>query len=369
MELGFELTKVVDNNKAWLSNSDKIRVSNSSDYNAYYFVDNEKLVLNAKNIDLFMNPSQGILYDIWNQSVNYDYPIPESGYTIDYPVPGGVEPTYYKPNPKTKTFFEFSQTFFENTINVRNRQTSSDGKTGGYPNLQSIFWKYLESNNTVGIPNNRYTYQKLIDYVDGIGPYWTKLVEQMIPASTIWNSGIRLENSILNRQKFVYRRQSGCQFIPVQVQPCELITDIFSVNCSTEFAEFNIFAWLNGDITVSNFDSVLVNRVNYMLAQSGLTLNDCVQNSISTTWYVDFRVDNVVLIQEPFYNGITLSDSPTTEEWRNALIEYLPLIHNYGYTYTLNGNQLTVTDLTCNANNSIDTVYLNVGININIDCN
>jgi hypothetical protein len=51
---------------------------------------------------------------------------------------------------------------------------------------------------------------------------------------------------------------------------------------------------------------------------------------------------------------VTLTDSPTTEEWRNALIEYLPLIHNYGYTYTLNGNQLTVTDLTCNANNSID---------------
>jgi hypothetical protein len=332
-------------------------------------VDNEKLVLNAKNVDLFMNPSQGILYDVWNQSVNYDYPIPESGYTIDYPVPGGVEPTYYKPNPKTKTFFEFSQTFFENTINVRNRQTSSDGKTGGYPNLQSIFWKYLESKNTVGIPNNNYTYQKLIDYVDGIGPYWTKLIEQMIPASTIWNSGVRLENSVLNRQKFVYRRQSGCQFIPVQVQPCELITDIFSVNCSTEYAKFNIYAWLNGDITVSNFDSVLVNRVNYMLAQSGLTLNDCVQNSISTTWYVDFRVNNVVLIQEPFYDGVTLTDSPTPEQWRNALIEYLPLIYNYGYTYDLNGNQLTVTDLTCNTNNSIDTVYLNVGININIDCN
>jgi hypothetical protein len=369
MELGFELTKVVDNNKAWLADDDKIRVSNSADYNAYYFVDNEKLVLNVKNVDLFMNPSQGILYDVWNQSVNYDYPIPQSGYTIDYPVPGGVEPTYYKPNPKTKTFFEFSQTFFENTINVRNRQTSSDGKTGGYPNLQSIFWKYLESKNTVGIPNNNYTYQKLIDYVDGIGPYWTKLIEQMIPASTIWNSGVRLENSVLNRQKFVYRRQSGCQFIPVQVQPCELITDIFSVNCSTEYAKFNIYAWLNGDITVSNFNSVLVNRVNYMLAQSGLTLNDCVQNSIATTWYVDFRVNNVVLIQEPFYDGITLSDSPTPEQWRNALIEYLPLIYNYGYTYDLNGNQLTVTDLTCNANNSIDTVYLNVGININIDCN
>ncbi len=63
-------------------------------------------------------------------------------------------------------------------INVRNRQYITDGKTGGYPTLQSIFWKYIESESAVGLPNNKYTYQKLIDYVNGIGPYWTKLVVQ-----------------------------------------------------------------------------------------------------------------------------------------------------------------------------------------------
>jgi hypothetical protein len=368
MNEGFKLQKVVDNNKSWLSDDDRIRVSTQGDYNAYYYVDNEKLVLNVKNVDIFLNPAQGILYDVWEQSRQYDYPIPETGLTVNYPVPGGVDSTYVNPQPKKKTFFEFSQTFWENMINTRNRQYITDGKTGGYPTLQSIFWKYIESEQTVGLPNNKYTYQKLIDYVNGIGPYWTKLVEQMVPATTIWNGGVRLENSILNKQKFVYRRQRGCQFIPVPVDPCYIISNIFDYTCNSEYVEFNIYPWFNGDVTVSNFSSILVNRVNNMLAQSGLTLNQCYENSVLSDWYVDLTINEEQIIKESFYTGYGLSDVPTNTQWRNALINYLPQLYNYGYTYYLNGNTLTITDLACLTQNVVDTVSLNVGINININC-
>jgi hypothetical protein len=368
MNEGFKLQKVVDNNKSWLSDDEKIRVSTQGDYNAYYYVDNEKLVLNVKNVDIFLNPAQGLVYDVWEQSRQYDYPIPESGLTVGYPVPGGVDWTYVDPQPKKKTFFEFSQTFWENMINTRNRQYISDGKTGGYPTLQSIFWKYIESEQTVGIPNNKYTYQKLIDYVNGIGPYWTKLVEQMVPATTIWNGGVRLENSIFNKQKFVYRRQRGCQFIPVPVDPCYIISNIFDYTCNTEYADFNIYPWFNGDVTVSNFSSILGNRINSMLGQSGLTLNQCYQNSVLTDWYVDLTINGEQIIKESFYTGYGISDVPTDSQWRNALINYLPQLYNYGYTYYLNGNTLTITNLTCLTQNIVDTVLLNVGINININC-
>jgi hypothetical protein len=368
MNEGFKLQKVVDNNKSWLSDDDKIRVSTQGDYNAYYFVDNEKLVLNVKNVDIFLNPAQGILYDVWEQSRQYDYPIPESGLTVGYPVPGGVDSTYINPEPKKKTFFEFSQTFWENMINTRNRQYITDGKTGGYPTLQSIFWKYIESEQTVGLPNNKYTYQKLIDYVNGIGPYWTKLVEQMVPATTIWNGGVRLENSILNKQKFVYRRQRGCQFIPVPVEPCFIISNIFDYTCDSEYADFNIYPWFNGDVTVSNFSSILGNRINNMLAQSGLTLNQCYENSVLTDWYVDLTINGEEIIKESFYTGYGITDVPTNAQWRNALINYLPQLYNYGYTYYLNGNTLTITNLTCLTQDMMNTVSLNVGINISINC-
>ena len=368
MNEGFKLQKVVDNNKSWLSDDEKIRVSTQGDYNAYYYVDNEKLVLNVKNVDIFLNPAQGIVYDVWEQSRQYDYPIPESGLTVGYPVPGGVDWTYVNPQPKKKTFFEFSQTFWENMINTRNRQYISDGKTGGYPTLQSIFWKYIESEQTVGIPNNKYTYQKLIDYVNGIGPYWTKLVEQMVPATTIWNGGVRLENSIFNKQKFVYRRQRGCQFILVPVDSCYIISNIFDYTCNTEYADFNIYPWFNGDVTVSNFSSILGNRINSMLGQSGLTLNQCYQNSVLTDWYVDLKINNEQIIQELFYTGYGMSDVPTSSQWKNALLNYLPQLYNYGYTFNLPSNTLTISNLACLTQNVADTVLLNVGLNININC-
>ena len=368
MTEGFKLKKVVDNNKSWLQDDSKIRVSTNADYNAYYFVDDEKLVLNVKNVDLFLNPSQGLVYDVWDESRRYDYPIPESGLTVGYPVPGGVDSTFIKPNPKKKTFFEFSQTFWENMINVRNRQYISDGKTGGYPTLQSIFWKYIESESTVGIPNNKYTYQKLIDYVNGIGPYWMKLVEQMFPATTIWNTGVKMENSIFQRQKFVYRRQRGCRFIEVPVDPCFIISNIFDYNCTTEYTDFNIFPWLNGDVDVSNFSSILSNRVNSMLAQSGLTLNDCLTNSVQSSWYVDLRIGGDIIIQELFYVGYGLTDVPTNTMWRNALIQYLPQLYDYGFTFFLNGNVLTITSLTCTERNFNEVLSLNSGINISINC-
>ena len=368
MNEGFKLQKVIDNNKSWLADDDRIRISTQGDYNAYYFVDNEKLVLNVKNIDLFLNPAQGLVYDVWEQSRQYDYPIPESGLTVGYPVPGGVDWTFINPEPKKKTFFEFSQTFWENMINTRNRQYISDGKTGGYPTLQSIFWKYIESEQTVGLPNNKYTYQKLIDYVNGIGPYWTKLVEQMIPATTIWNGGVRLENSIFNKQKFVYRRQRGCQFVPVPVDPCFIISNIFDYTCNTEYVDFNIYPWFNGDLTVSNFNSILSNRVNNMLSESGLTLNQCYENSVLSNWYVDLTINGEEIIKEPFYIGYGLNDVPTNSQWRNALINYLPQLYNYGYTYYLNGNTLTITNLSCLTSNLVETVLLNVGINISINC-
>jgi hypothetical protein len=368
MTEGFKLTKIVDNNKSWLEEDNRIRVSTNADYNAYYYVDNEKLVMNVKNVDLFLNPAQGLVYDVWDQSRRYDYPIPESGLTVGYPVPGGVDWTFVKPEPKKKTFFEFSQTFWENMINVRNRQYISDGKTGGYPTLQSIWWKYIESEETVGLPNNKYTYQKLIDYVDGIGPYWMKLVEQMVPATTIWNTGVRMENSVLHKQKFVYRRQRGCQFIPVPVDPCYIISNIFDYNCTTEYTDFNIYPWLNDDINVSNFSGILSNRVNSMLASSGLTLNDCIQNSVESSWYVDLRIGGDILIQELFYTGYGLTDVPSNRVWRNALIQYLPLLYDFGYTYYLNGNFLTITSLTCTDRNLDEILSLNSGINISINC-
>ena len=368
MQEGFKLRKIPDNVKSWVSSDDRLRVSTESGYNAYYFTDSEKLVLNVKNVDIFLNPGQGLAYDVWDQSNKYGYPIPESGFTADFLFPYGVDDTYIDPQPQTKTFFEFTQTFWQNMINTRNRLYSSDGKTSGYLTLQSIFWKYIQSEQTVGLPNNKYTYQKLIEYVDALGPYWMRLIENMVPATTIWNSGVRFENSIFHRQKFVYRRQRGCEIVPVPANPCFITTNIFDYDCTTEFTEFFIYPWLNGDTDVSDFTSILNNRINNFLSQSGLTINDCILNSINSQWYLRLKIGNDIIINQYFYQGYGVNDAPTTYLWRTTLIDNLYKLFQYGFTYTLNANKLTITNLGCVTANLQETVSLEACINLSINC-
>jgi hypothetical protein len=364
----FKLRKLPDNKKSWLATDNKLRVDVEAGYDAYYFTDDEKLVLNVKNIDVFMNVGQGLAYDVWNQSRLFSYPIPETGFTANFPSPGGIDDTFVNPEPQKKTFFEFYQTFWQNTINTRNRMYITDGKTGGYPTLQSIFWKYLESEETVGIPNNKYTYQKLIEYVDAMGPFWPKLIEQMIAATTLWNAGTRLENSIFHKQKFVYRRQRGCQLIPVEAQPCFIISNIFDYDCNTEYVDFFIYPWLNGDVTVSDFQAILTNRVNNYVVSVGSGQGLYNPNSINSDWFMNLTIGNQTIINVQFYQGYGINDVPSTFLWRQTLINNLNNLYQYGYTYTLNGNLLTITNLDCVISNSLETVSLSVGINITMTC-
>lgn len=364
---GFELTKTPDNKKSWVYNDVGLRVSTEGGFNSYYYVDNEKLVLNVKNIDLNLNPGQGLLYDVWYMSNKYDYPIPETGLTNPYPQPGGVDWTIINPQPKKKTFFEFAQTFWKNMINVRNRQFISDGKTGGYPTLQSIWWKYLNSDVAINIPNDNFTYQRMIDYVNGMGDYWMKLVEQMIPATTIWNGGVRYENSILHRQKFVYRLQRGCKIVPVPCEPCSVIGAIFPPNCIDEKITCPIFPWDGAEL--STFSDILYQTINQYLTTNSLTISDCFVNTIISDWYVDIRIDSNVLIQEKFYTGFGLNDVPTESDWVNALNTYLPQLSNFGMYYTIQNEEVSIYNLTCSPNYPNKVIEINSGINFQIVCN
>ena len=96
----------------------------------------------------------------------------------------------------------FKKDFWRLFIDVRNRMTVNDGKTGGYQALQQIYLDYLRQ--SCG-ENNRYTYDKMLSYAKSMGTYWIKIIEQMVPATTLWTSGLKVENSLFHRDKFVYR--------------------------------------------------------------------------------------------------------------------------------------------------------------------
>jgi hypothetical protein len=370
---------VIDNNKSWVSIEIGLRENLDGGYDARYYTDDERLVINVKNVDIFLNPAQGLLYDVWGMSRKYNFPIPNQGlfyiepnrcnpYPVQYPVRQGVDWTEIIPEPKRKTFFEFAQTFWLNTINVRNRQYSTDGKTGGYPTLSSIYWKYLESEKLVNLENNNFNYTTMIEYVNGLGDYWIRLIEQMVPATTLWNTGVRYENSIFHRQKFVWRRQEGCQLIPIPCRPCSLTTTIFNYDCPIQQVECDIYP-------SETFGMVLANTLNSYLLESGYVMNNCLINNLKTKWFVDLSVDNVSLVQNYFFEGSGYTNAslsiPTNNEWYDALILALDELKNYGYEYytIAKNNRLVVYNSFCSNNKTGSTFKVNVGINFNILCN
>jgi hypothetical protein len=375
-DLGFKLTRINDNNKSWTDKEVGIR-RNSDGNNAYYFTSDDKLVLNVKNVDLFMNPAQGIAYDVWFLSSNYNYPIPSTGltpsvncYCPTYANPVIYDRTQIDPNPSQKTFFEFAQTFWQNMINVRNRQFITDGKTSGYPTLQSIYWKYLQTASVAGIPNNQFNYQKMISYVEGLGDYWIRLVEQMVPATTIWNTGTRYENSIFHKQKFVWRRQRGCQIVPIPCKPCIMDGVLFPYDCPTSAVECSLYPW-NNDPRIQNFGGVLNIVLTNYLAETGYNISNCDTTSISTEWYVDIRLNGNQIVNYKFFEGYGLNQSfssPSPQNWLDGLTSQLDELLNYGLNYVILDDVLIINNLTCTNFNLGNDIQVNVGINFNIYC-
>ena len=241
---GFELARTIDNKKSWIENND-LRQNSAGNFDAFYQVSTDKLVLNVKNVELFLNPAQALTYDVWYLSNTENYPIPYSGIT-KLPVTENpfifenYDSTVINPQPQVKDFFEFKETFWKNMINVRHRQNSSDGKTGGYPTLQNVYYKYLTMFEDVGIQNNNFSYYNMTKYINGIGDYWIRLVEQFIPATTIWNTGTRIENSIFHRQKFVYRMQRGCLPVDFNVRGPQVFGGFAPNDCNTTDVTVNL---------------------------------------------------------------------------------------------------------------------------------
>ena len=352
--LGFNITANKDNEKS-LAGGIQGELDNS-------------LVLNVKNVDLFLNVGQGITYDVWSQSNEYDYPIPYTGLTTPYPSPGNIDWTVINPQPQTKTFAEFAQSFYHNMINVRNRWFTNDGKSSGYPTLQLVYWNYLQSLELAGVDTSKYTYQKMIDYSIGLGSYWTKLVEQVIPSSTIWNGGIKYENSAFHRQKYVYRKQRGCQFIAVPCVPCTANGVLYAYDCIDETISGATIPWSGTSSTIDSFSDALYTALNGVVATQGYQLQNCDLNSITSVWYIDLRLDDTILVQQPFFTGYGITGVPTEQQWIDGLDTYLSTIYQYGLNYNVNSERIIISNSGCMELFKNKTLTLNIGINANISC-
>ena len=175
LDYGFELeSKIV---------TDKSSVDNVlSDY-----------IFNRKNVGIYLSPAQAIDYDIFRQSRNLQIYF------------GGIQrnsqDTYFALPPQTGiTFAEFLDGAL-NTV-IKNSNTMKFKTT--YPELKDVYKDYVEKIYNTGY--TPYEFIKIDEFIHKMSPYWTDLIEQFVPATTLWTGGNLIENGRFGRSKYKYKK-------------------------------------------------------------------------------------------------------------------------------------------------------------------
>ncbi len=179
-------------------------------------------------------------------------------------------------DPKTINVKEtFDELVLSNLIDAKSRQVISN-----YPMLKLFYQLYLSSNNCGKEFSGKLTYNDLFNFMDKIGDYWLDLLEQVVPATTIWegcdNSGKLYRNTIFDQNKYQYRRY--------------VLNYNDSEDCELSAITENVIASATTDITViensltpsNNKVIVLKNNLNKLIGErENLLLQiDILENSL-----------------------------------------------------------------------------------------
>jgi hypothetical protein len=163
LDYGFKIKGSMDNKKASVVTDD----------------DSSKLILNRKNINIYLSPSQTIDYDVYRRSRNNSK-------------------TFGNLTPQTGvTFDEFTMSSLGKVITNSNSIKFSKSYSG----LTNVFYDY--NTNTGFTP---YNFTSVNEFINKMSPSWLKVVEQFVPSTTLWTGGNLIGNNIFNRCKYDYRK-------------------------------------------------------------------------------------------------------------------------------------------------------------------
>jgi len=179
LDSGFELTSRIDNIKGSIDDS-------KSSY-----------ILNRKNISIYLDSANGVNFDIYRKSRDL---LLTFGSKISETLTGVT----FRPNtlhPQTGvTFAEFVGRLL--TEQIPNSNVVRYKKN--YITLEDAYQSYITSTD--------FTPYNIIDvheFINKMSPYWTSIIEQIIPSTTLWTGGNLIQNSVFGRSKYGYKL--GCQ--------------------------------------------------------------------------------------------------------------------------------------------------------------
>jgi hypothetical protein len=264
------------------------------------------------------------------------------------------------PLSEVNTVEEFEQNMYSELIDVKTRQTIT-----AYPTLRLLYERYL-SNSICGSASNAYNYDSMQNISQLVGDYWVDLIEQFVPATTIWGSTFVYRNTVFDTQKYAYKSNSlfFCEdpspnypFSAIssdcnaQVIKVDLASDVPPASGSTPFDSTNFFTCNQNTYCdcvwtmTSNCGSEFLGRI------------------ISGDEYVDYCRDNLMIQEVPLYMSLSLAVGCTAfkQTWDSLNriysqtlkitdTSFVPVTTEYNYDVipygnNMNGITLSVTKL------------------------
>lgn len=166
LDTGYGLVSEIDNSKGQQREDDSL------------------LILNRKNIGVYISPARALDYDIYRQGRDL---LIEFGSNTLYPQTG-------------VTFAQFVDNFIHKLVTNSNKIRYKKN----YIQLEDVYRDYISQ--TGFTPYNQID---VTEFVERISPYWMQLIEQLVPSTTQWTGGDLVDNNLFGRPKYWYRL--GCQ--------------------------------------------------------------------------------------------------------------------------------------------------------------
>lgn len=108
-----------------------------------------------------------------------------------------------QPLSDVKTIEDFEYYLSSELIDAKSRKVLS-----GYPTLRALYDRYSNSADYCPTTSSDFGYEQMDQFAHLIDNYWVDIVEQVIPATTIWGSVKIYGNTIFDQQKFQYKKSS-----------------------------------------------------------------------------------------------------------------------------------------------------------------
>lgn len=266
------------------------------------------LILNRKNISVFISPANASNYDIWRKSRELEVVFGKNSLEVQ----------------SETSFAEYlDKTFSKQVINsnvVKYRKN--------YIHLEDVYQDYI--NQLVSSGYTPYDIIDSTDFVNQMSPYWSNVLEQVIPSTTLWMGGNLIENNIFARPKYAYRKP--CKPIEIVENLYPDFESFIEEDLETIVGEpdhLRGLMYLTG-VTFTlkmDIDGIEYSGTTSQVKVTGSTLFNTGYTATNSCNVLTSSSTSIPLICD-YKNWVKLNVSTTKQLWKNAVIGLVDKINS-----------------------------------------